>query len=189
MFTGGAVLRLTGCVFLRWGRSESESGSQSQSQERQAREEGDEESGARDRTPPLMVLVPGVLLLGVIVIGLIPGVVPGIETAAYHFHDHLAYSSWVLRGEVIHLPQAPASHVETYDYLYGFGAAVGALAMAALGLFGSPLRASLPRALAVPVAGAVHGFRRLHSGHIRDYITWWTTGAAALGTASLLLLT
>ncbi len=189
MFTGGAVLRVTGCVFLGWGRSRSPSGSQSQSQEQQAREEGDEETGARDRTPPLMVLVPALLLLGAIAIGLIPGVVSTIETAAYHFHDHLAYSSWVLRGQIVHLPAAPASHVETYDYLYGAGAVLGALAMAALGLFGSPLRARLPRALVSPVSGAVHGLRRLHSGHIGDYITWWTVGAAGLGAASLLLLT
>jgi hypothetical protein len=31
--------------------------------------------------------------------------------------------------------------------------------------------------------------RELHSGHIGDYIAWWTTGAALLGGASLILLT
>jgi multicomponent Na+:H+ antiporter subunit D len=128
MFTGGAVLRVTGCVFLGWGRSQSGSGSEPQA--RQAREEGDEQSGARGRTPPLMVLVPAMLLVSAIAIGLIPGVVPGIETAAYHFTDHLAYSSWVLRGELVHFPKLPTTHVETYDYLYAVAAVVGALAMA-----------------------------------------------------------
>jgi hypothetical protein len=31
--------------------------------------------------------------------------------------------------------------------------------------------------------------RGLHSGHIGDYIAWWTTAAAMLGGASLILLT
>jgi multicomponent Na+:H+ antiporter subunit D len=187
MFTGGAVLRVTGCVFLGWGPTRPGSGSAPQA--RQAREEGDEESGARGRTPALMVVVPAVLLMSAIAIGLIPGVVPGIETAAYHFSDHLAYSSWVLRGQVVHFPKVPTTHVETYDYLYAAAAVVGALVMAGLGLFGSPLRARLPHALVAPVTGAIGGFRQLHSGHIGDYITWWTVGAAVLGAASLLLLT
>jgi multicomponent Na+:H+ antiporter subunit D len=185
MFTGGAVLRVTGCVFLGWGRREHDE----EPQARRAREEGDEESGASGRTPPLMIIVPAVLLAGAIVIGLIPGVAPAIETAAYRFHDHAAYASWVLRGDLVRFPTAPTSHLETYDYLYGAGAVVGAFAMAALGLFGSGLRAALPQAIVAPVAGAVNGFRALHSGHIGDYITWWTMGAAVLGAASLLLLT
>jgi hypothetical protein len=39
-----------------------------------------------------------------------------------------------------------------------------------------------------PVVVAVGGLRHLHSGHIGDYIAWWTAGAAALGGASLIFL-
>ena len=179
------MLRVTGCVFLGWGRRDHDD----EPEARQAREEGDEEAGASGRTPPLMIIVPAVLLAGAIVIGLIPGVVPAIETAAYRFHDHAAYARWVLGGELIRFPSAPTSHLETYDYLYAGGAVVGALAMAALGLFGSRLPAALPHGLVAGVAGAVNGFRALHSGHIGDYITWLTMGAAVLGAMSLLLLT
>jgi multicomponent Na+:H+ antiporter subunit D len=63
------------------------------------------------------------------------------------------------------------------------------MAVAGLALFGSPLHARLPRVVVAPVSGAIGGFRQLHSGHIGDYITWWTVGAAVLGAASLLLLT
>ncbi|MFZ0044018.1 MAG: proton-conducting transporter membrane subunit [Solirubrobacteraceae bacterium] len=185
MLTGGAVLRVTGCVFLGWGRTQSAQDQQS----RQAREEGDEETGAHDRTPPLMVIVPAVLLLAALFIALIPGVVPGIETAAYHLHDHAAYARWVLGGQNVSLPKAPASHIEAYDYVYAAGAVLGAFAVAGLALFGSGLGARVPRAILAPVAGAVNGFRSLHSGHIGDYITWWTVGAAVLGAMSLLLLT
>jgi multicomponent Na+:H+ antiporter subunit D len=184
MLTAGAVLRVAGRVFLGWGRRDP--GDDSQAQE--AREESDEETASRDRTPPLMVLVPAVLVVAAAVLGIIPGLVPAIEDAAYHLHDHAAVVGWVLRGSARFAP-VPHSHVEAYDYLYGAGAVVGAVAMAALGLFGSGVRATLARGPLAPLAAAVNGFRRLHSGHIGDYIAWWTAGAAVLGAASLLLLT
>jgi len=182
MFTGGAVLRVSGRL-LGWGPSQP-------ADERQAaaaREEEAEEEAPREYTPPLMLLVPAVLLLGAIVIGLIPGAVPGIEIAAGHFHDHTAYINWVLHGHV-HFAPASTSHVEGFDYAYAGGATLGAIALAALGLFGRPLKRHLPHLLLQPVVVAVGGLRELHSGHIGDYIAWWTAGAAALGGASLIFL-
>jgi multicomponent Na+:H+ antiporter subunit D len=182
-FTGGAVLRVTGRVFFGCGASEARDDRQA----RAGREEGDEETAPRDRTPPLMLLVPGLLLLAAIVIGLIPGAVPGIETAAAHFHEHGSYIDWVLRGRV-HFPPAETSHVEGFDYAYGAAAALGAVALAALALFGAALREKLPTLVLRPVSVALGGLRGLHSGHIGDYIAWWTAGAAALGGASLIFL-
>jgi multicomponent Na+:H+ antiporter subunit D len=184
MFTGGAVLRVTGRVFLGWGPSEARGGRR---QANQAREEEDEETAAHDYTPPLMLVVPGLLLLGAIMIGLIPGAVPGIEVAAAHFRDHLSYIDWVLHNRV-HFPPASTSHIEGFDYAYGAGAAIGAMALAGLGLFGGALRERVPTLVLQPVALAVGGLRHLHSGHIGDYIAWWTAGAAALGGASLIFL-
>ncbi len=183
MFTGGAVLRVTGRVFLGWGPAQP--GSERQAAE--AREKEAEEEAPRDYTPPLMLIVPGLLLAGAIVIGLIPGAVPGIERAASHFADHLSYINWVLHGRV-HFRPAPTGHVEGFDYAYAGGATVGALALAALGLFGRPLKARVPGLVLRPVTVAVGGLRALHSGHIGDYIAWWTAGAAALGGASLIFL-
>jgi multicomponent Na+:H+ antiporter subunit D len=108
--TGGAVLRVTGRVFCGWGpaqRSDDRQGAQ-------AREEEDEESAPKGRTPPLMLAVPAGLLAAAIVIGLIPGAVPGIERAAAHFGDHTAYINWVLHGHLRFRPSA-TSHVEAYD--------------------------------------------------------------------------
>jgi multicomponent Na+:H+ antiporter subunit D len=184
MLTGGAVLRVAGRVFLGWGRAERGDDPSAEA----ARDEPDEETASRERTPPSMVVVPAVLVAGAAVLGIIPGLVPGIEKAAYHFGDHAAYIGWVLRGSARFAP-VPHSHLEAYDYLYGSGAVVGAFAMAALGLFGPGVRATLSRGALAPLASAVNGFRRLHSGHIGDYIAWWTVGAAVLGAASLLLLT
>ena len=184
ILTGGAVLRVTGRVFMGWGAAQREEDVQLAG----AARESDEETTSRDHTPPLMVAVPAVLLAGSIVLGLIPGVVPGIERAAAHFQDHAAYARWVLRGQPAQFAPASTSHIETFDYLYAAGGTVGALALAALTLFGYRLVRRVPNALLGPPRTALTAFRRLHSGHIGDYIAWWTAGAAALGGASLVLL-
>jgi multicomponent Na+:H+ antiporter subunit D len=184
ILTGGAVLRATGRVFLGWGAAEREE----DVQVARAAREGDEETVSRDHTPPLMLAVPAVLLAGSIVLGLVPGVVPGIERAAAHFHDHAAYARWVLGGHPAQFVPASTSHIETFDYLYAAGGTIGALGLAALTLFGYRLLRRVPSALIGPPRTALTALRRLHSGHIGDYIAWWTAGAAALGGASLVLL-
>jgi multicomponent Na+:H+ antiporter subunit D len=186
--TGGAVLRVTGRVFLGWGGSHPDTSDQPQASEaREAGDEGEEET-TRDHTPPLMLIVPAVLLAGVAVIGLIPGVVPGIERASGHFVDHAAYARWVLQGGAPHFAPVSTSQIETFDYLYGAAAVIGALGLAGVSLFGQSLRSRLPTALLESLRAALRGLRELHSGHIGDYIAWWTAGAAAFGGASLILL-
>jgi multicomponent Na+:H+ antiporter subunit D len=181
--TGGAVLRFGARVFLGWGRA----GPAADTGARE-RQEPDEETASRERTPPSMVVVPAVLVVAAAILGVIPGLVPGIEHAAYHFGDHTAYIDWVLRGSA-RFPAVPHTHLAAYDYVYASGAVVGACAMAALGLFGPGVRTTFARGALAPLAGALNAFRGLHSGHIGDYIAWWTVGAAVLGAASLLLLT
>jgi multicomponent Na+:H+ antiporter subunit D len=185
ILTGGAVLRVTGRVFLGLGASQREEDVQLR---RIGEEAQDEEDVQRDFTPPLMLIVPGVLLLAAIVVGLVPGTVPGIETVASHFHDHAAYATWVLRDARPHFSPVTHSHVETFDYLYGAGGTVGAVAIAALTLFGARLYRRLPQALVQPPRRALTALRGLHSGNIADYIAWWTLAAAMLGSASLILL-
>jgi multicomponent Na+:H+ antiporter subunit D len=185
--TGGAVLRVTGRVFMGWGAAE-KAGEEEQEQAAPAREEEDEESVERERTPIMMLVMPAVLLAAAVVIGLIPGAVPGIEIAADHFADHAAYVNWVLHGGAANFAPAATSHVVGYDYLYGAGAVAGAVALAAAALFGAPLRERFPAGVVRPLVAAVGGLRDLHSGHIGDYIAWWTAGAALLGGSSLIFL-
>jgi multicomponent Na+:H+ antiporter subunit D len=184
ILTGGAVLRAAGRVFFGWGASER----QEDIELRQPPEQ-DEERIGRDVTPPLMLVVPAVLLLGAVVVGLIPGVVPAIERAAAHFTDHAAYATWVLRGHPPHYAAPGPSHIEPFDYAYAAASTLGALAIAALTLFGAPLRGRVPTRFEGPPRAALTALRRLHSGHIGDYIAWWTVAAAMLGGASLILLT
>jgi multicomponent Na+:H+ antiporter subunit D len=181
--TGGAVLRVTGRVFMGWGPTEGPHKEQAG-----AAEEGHETHGGHDRTPPLMVLVPAILLIGVLALGLIPGAVPGVERLAAQFVDHHAYAAWVLHGGHVPLPVLPPSHVSADDYGYAVISTIGALSVAAMGLFGRSLSERLPEA-SVRSAGAIlEGLRELHSGHIGDYIAWWSAGVSLMGGVCLVAL-
>jgi multicomponent Na+:H+ antiporter subunit D len=184
VLTGGAVLRVAGRVFLGWGPAQGPDPAQA----RAAEERVDEERCERDHTPPLMILVPAALLLGAALVGLLPGAVAGVERAAARFTDHAAYAAWVLHGRHVAWPVVQASPVEAIDVATGLLATVGAFAAAGLGLFGRPLRERLPGRVSGPARGAVRRLRGFHSGHIGDYIAWWTAGASLLGMVCLLAL-
>jgi multicomponent Na+:H+ antiporter subunit D len=74
------------------------------------------------------------------------------------------------------------------EVLIGCGGSLLAIALAALGLFGRPLREALPASVRNPARDVVATVRELHSGHIGDYIAWWTAGAASFGAICLLAL-
>ena len=182
--TGGAVLRVAGRVFLGWGPARGPDPQQEQA----ARERVDENRDPRDHTPPTMLVVPAVLLALTVAVALIPGAVPSIELGAARFTDHTAYATWVLRGLPVHWRGLPASHISGEDVAYGVFSVLGALLAAAIGLFGRRLREAFPRRVIEPAVAVIHGMRGLHSGHIGDYIVWWTAGASVLGGACLLAL-
>jgi multicomponent Na+:H+ antiporter subunit D len=182
--TGGAVLRVTGRVFLGWGPS---AGAHPE-QARAVEERVDETRGVRDYTPRLMVVVPAALLVGVLVLGLIPGAVPGAERLAAAFVRHRDYAAWVLHGARVDLPVLAPEHVSAADYVYGAAAVLGCLLVASLGLFGRPLREALPRAVRNAGSSAVALLRGLHNGHIGDYIAWWSAGVSLIGGVCLVAL-
>jgi multicomponent Na+:H+ antiporter subunit D len=182
--TGGAVLRVAGRVFLGWGPSEGPDPAQA----RAAEERVDETRDERDHTPPLMIIVPSVLLLASVAAALIPGAVPWVERMALRFCDHRAYAAWVLRGATVHWPTPASDHVPPVDVWTGLAGFAGAISAAALGLFGRPLREALPARITVPSRQALRAVRMLHSGHIGDYIAWWTAGASVLGGVCLVAL-
>jgi multicomponent Na+:H+ antiporter subunit D len=182
--TSGAVLRVTGGVFLGWGPSEGADPKQA----RAAEEKVDETRGERDHTPPLMLLVPGVLLMLTTVAGIVPGAVPWVVEHASRFADHSAYARWVLRGSIVHWPAVAPTQVDTLDIVVGLLAVAGAVTVACLGLFGRPILRQLPRGPRARAQAGLYVLRGLHSGHIGDYIAWWTTGAGMLGGVCLLAL-
>jgi multicomponent Na+:H+ antiporter subunit D len=182
--TGGTVLRVIGGVFLGWGRSEGGHRDQALA----AEEPVDETRDTRARTPVLMVTVPAVLLAGALVVGLIPGAVPGVERYAAEFADHSAYAAWVLHGHHVAPPLIPPSHISASDYGYSALSVVGALAVAAYGLFGEQALNRRRVRKAHPVRATVNLIRGLHSGHIGDYIAWWSAGVSLIGGLCLITL-
>jgi multicomponent Na+:H+ antiporter subunit D len=182
--TGGAVLRVTGRVFLGWGPATGPDPAQA----RAAEERVDETRGERDYTPRPMVLVPTLLLAAAALAGLVPGLVPGSERVAARFTDHASYVAWVLHGTPVRWPAVTPDHATAIDVLYGVLSVAGAVAFAALGLFGRPLREALPRSVQSRGRAVMRALRGLHSGHIGDYIAWWTAGAGVLGAVCLIAL-
>jgi multicomponent Na+:H+ antiporter subunit D len=181
--TGGAILRVVGRVFLGLGASEGPHPDQADA----AREDA-ETLGARDHTPLLMALVPAVLLVGVLVAGLVPGAVPAVERVAAQFVDHRDYAAWVLHGDKVALPVLPSSHISGSDYLFGAISTAGALVVAALGVFAPSTRQAGRTALGRAINTTSGAMRGLHSGHVGDYVTWWTVGASVIGGVCLVAL-
>jgi multicomponent Na+:H+ antiporter subunit D len=171
--TGAALLRVAARVFLGWGEVEEEdqaTRSEERSQEESAEEEG---RGVQPHpsTPVTLVLVPALLMLAALVAGLVPGLVPSIERAASHFHDHAAYTTAVLSARApVYMPVETA-HVTVTGWLYATAALAGALVGAAVGLRGH-------RVLPARIGDVL---RAAHSGHIGDYVAWWTFGVSVLG--------
>jgi multicomponent Na+:H+ antiporter subunit D len=182
--TGGAVLRVCGCVFVGWGPSEGRHREQAEA----AHEEVDETRDVRTHTPVLMVIVPTVLLLAALVLGLIPGAVPGLERYAAQFVEHHAYAAWVLHGQHVALPVLPPSHISAGDYGYSAASTAGALLVAWYGLFGEHAVNARKVLTVHPVRNAVNVIRELHSGHIGDYIAWWSAGVSVIGGVCLITL-
>ena len=184
--TGGAVLRVAGRVFLGWGPSTGPDPRQA----RAAQERVDETRDERDHTPPLMVLVPAVLLAGGGRGRPGPGAVPWVERTAPRFdRPPRPTRPGCCTARTCRWPRAAAEPRLADDVLTRPG--VGSWARAA----GRP--GAVRTAAARGAAGGAQRVRRgapcehcavLHSGHIGDYIAWWTAGASVLGGVCLLAL-
>ncbi len=182
--TGGAALRVCGRVFLGWGPSQGADPEQA----RAAEERVDDTRDEREHTPPPMVIVPGVLLGLAAGLTFVPGGLRWAMRAARLFVDHGAYPRWVISGAHVRLPAVAPVPTSTGEALLGGAGLALALILAAAGLFGRPVREALPTAIAAWARAVTRTIRGVHSGHIGDYIAWWTAGAASLGLACLLAL-
>jgi multicomponent Na+:H+ antiporter subunit D len=115
-------------------------------------------------------------------LGVAPGVSAGAQRAAARFQDQHAYAASVLDGKAA---AAPPVHVEPHkltERAYGVASTAAAVALAALALFRRRLPERVRRAgRALDVRPAFSALRRLHSGHIGDYIAWLTLGLAGVG--------
>jgi multicomponent Na+:H+ antiporter subunit D len=185
ILTAGTVLRATARVFLGWGQVPK----RDPLSERADLETEPEAEEAYDRTPAvLFVPALGLLLIG-LAVGVLPGLAYAAQEAAARFLDHHAYVAAVLYGVPTDQPSVEPPHAFTgIGFLYAVGSTVGALALALLALFGRHLRYSPPRTLVAVVRAGSSRLRVLHSGHPGDYVTWLTLGVAVIGALFTLML-
>ncbi|MER7999874.1 proton-conducting transporter membrane subunit [Streptomyces sp. NPDC095613] len=191
--TGGAVLRAALRVFRGAGPvpadrpGEPETGG------------GGEQSEVRGPVrvlPRPMLVVPALLLLGSLCVGLLPGAAASLADAAPLFTDHEGYRAATFAGGeaertgaagVVTVPGAgpPPHHAwDTTGVLLGLLSAVSAAALAAGAVWGTRLDgggARTVRTVAAAVSrSVVVPLRRLHSGLLGDYVTWFAVGVAVL---------
>jgi multicomponent Na+:H+ antiporter subunit D len=179
--TGGAVLRAGARVFLGWGAGVSGRGVEGPAEHgRQARET----TSGFDRTP-LVMAAPAVLLLALgLGIGLVPGLADRAQSAAGRFQDRHAYTEAVLDARDSRaIP--PPEHTSDAGIWYGLAAAAGAVVLAA-GSLSAGRAPTLARDLLRPVKAPVVVARRVHTGHIGDYVLWFTVGVAAFGALTVI---
>ncbi|KIF66605.1 NADH dehydrogenase [Streptomyces sp. AcH 505] len=157
--TGGAVLRVAARVFFARGPRPVAG----RTYETKGEEEEPESHGSPGRVPDTMLAVPAVLLS----CGLVVGLVPGIGAVVAHAVDQ------ALPGTA-----AGAPHWTAPGVLLGLLSAALAVALA-----GYAVRARPRQRRALPDwSGPV---RRLHSGHIGDYVAWLLVGVTLLGALTL----
>jgi multicomponent Na+:H+ antiporter subunit D len=173
--TGGAVLRAVTRVYFGLGERPGDTPDPEQTR-------GDEEPETRAPLPRLrwtMALPIALLLAAAFVIGLLRKAHHVAEKAAAVFIDAGGYAHAALTG-VAQYPQVPAISNWT-----GPGLALGllstllAIGAAAAALYGP--RWVAVRGLARRGLPALTALRRIHSGHIGDYVTWLMAGMALLG--------
>ncbi|KUF12971.1 complex I subunit 5 family protein [Streptomyces silvensis] len=157
--TGGALLRVAARVFAGAGPRPADGSAYETSGEH----EEPETRGLLRRVPDTMLAVPCALLAAALVTGLLPSLAAGAAHAADQALPHVAGPT-------------PAPHWTTSGILLGLLPAALAVALAATAV----LRPAHPgtRDLAGPL-------RRLHSGHVGDYVAWLLVGAAVLGALAL----
>ncbi|MFY0576145.1 complex I subunit 5 family protein [Cystobacter fuscus] len=166
VLTGGAVLRAAGRVFAGWGPAREE-----------VRGMGGETSESPE-TPdtgsvPASMMGPAVaLLLAGLAVGLFPELRHGAEAAAGRMLDAAGQSARVLEGRPLPPAGVEPSEPLGKSALHGVLSASGAVLLAGVTLGRERL---LPRAmregLKRSLGAAMTGLRKVHNGHIGDYVT------------------
>ncbi|MEW1910052.1 complex I subunit 5 family protein [Kitasatospora sp. NPDC085895] len=128
--------------------------------------------------PPTMLAVPGVLLLLGLVLGSLPSAATALARGAAVFTDPAAYRAAVAAG-ITALPPAEEAGWTAPGVLLGLLSAGLAVALA----LSAVRRRAEPRARPRLAGRAVRGLRRLHSGHLGDYLAWLAVGIALLCAA------
>ena len=175
--TGGAVLRAGLRIYLGWGPRPAADGA---GPERTSGRMERPETEPLDRPPVTMLAAPALLVAAALALGLLPGVGAAFGHAADGIVDRAGY----LGGTLLGAPPGRARPGTPVDWT-ATGAGVGllsaglAVAVACLAVWAPRLPAPL-RVLGRPVAPVLAVLRRLHSGHVGDYLAWLLAGVTGL---------
>ena len=178
-FTGGAVLRAAGRIFLGLGRAD----------ERHddtfavSGDEADPEAlYPRSEVPLPMTITTVVLLVIGLGLGLVPGLASDALAGAARFVDRAGYAAVVLRGAPVPVVHAlPWAGLEAKDWLIALLSLGGAVALAGVALVRGPLGYLVGGGFGAGLRRGLVVLRGLHSGHVGDYVAWVVVGTVALG--------
>jgi multicomponent Na+:H+ antiporter subunit D len=178
--TGAAVLRAGARIWRGWGPVPEEDRRGDSDGETQDQEE--QEMPVPEHHVRFSLLAPvAVLLAGGLAVGAVPAVGRAVGRAAEGFLDRDGYVGQALHGELpVPVETLPEAAWTSTGVVLGLVSTLLAVGLAALALWG-PL---LPRALrtgARRLAPPVSVLRRVHSGHVGDYVAWLLVGTAAFG--------
>jgi multicomponent Na+:H+ antiporter subunit D len=172
--TGGAVLRAGARIYFGLGPVPDDD-----SADKTTGDEEEPETRDLPRVRPTMLLPIAVLLGGSLALGVVPGLAGGVSRAAAEFVDKAGYVSAALRGTTARLPEAlPEAGWTTTGVLLGLLSALLAVGVAAVALW-APRVPDLVRTATLPLRPVLTGLRRVHSGHVGDYVAWLFVGIAA----------
>jgi multicomponent Na+:H+ antiporter subunit D len=174
--TGGAVLRAAGRVF--WGLGPSSDPVMS---DKPSPHEADPELDySHERVPRTMTIPALALAAGGLLVGLVPGLADAAQRAAATFVDRAGYAAAVLGGSSPH-PRVPSVSPGLGNVLLGIVVTVVALALAGAALYRDRLRSRALSAGEGATTAVLERLRALHSGDVRDYVTWLVAGTVVLG--------
>jgi multicomponent Na+:H+ antiporter subunit D len=173
--TAGAVLRAGLRVFLGLG-PEPEREATSSSEDETTGDE-DRETARLARTPVTMLAAIVVLLLGGLAAGVVPHGGQAVAHAAERFMDGADYADQALQPSLPSTSLAPEPKATWSALGVGLGmlSTLLALGFAAVGLWPDRLRLVVR-----PFEAAMTHLRRVHTGHVGDYVAWLFAGVAAL---------
>nr|WP_129312167.1 complex I subunit 5 family protein [Streptomyces sp. L2] len=180
--TGAAVLRAGLRVHLGWGPvPEDDEGKDGEGDgERTTGTHEARETEQLHEVPRTMLAAITVLVLGSLVIGLLPHSGAAFGHAALDFTDPAGYIARALTGSAPHrVPFTLHTDWTLAGVLLDVLSAALAVALACLAIW-FPRPGPAFRALLRPGAAALAGLRRLHSGHVGDYVAWLALGVAGL---------
>jgi multicomponent Na+:H+ antiporter subunit D len=173
--TGAAVLRAGARMYRGLGpvpRDDAHGGTTGDEQQPETRE--------LPRVRWTMVLPAAALLAGCLAVGAVPAVARAVGRAVETFLDGPGYVAQALHGAAAGTgPTPPEAGWTTTGVLLGLLSAALAVGLAALALW-APRLHGLARRAARPAAPLLTGLRRVHSGHVGDYVAWLFVGVAAL---------